>query len=155
MPNWRQIVVGDAFKISPGGFNHYRDLFLMWPFLLFSIVATANLFSSDHGQRSYALKAALCAAVAILLAKERFILFIAALFFVAVRLAVAVVFLHTWQVLLATVASCGLLVVLIRSRTFANWKPSYATEKGLHILDLIAVVGGLLVAVSLAIWFKP
>jgi hypothetical protein len=44
MPNWKQIVVGDAFKISPGGFNHYRDLFLMWPFLLFSIIAISNIF---------------------------------------------------------------------------------------------------------------
>ena len=155
MPNWRQIVVGDAFKISPGGFNHYRDLFLMWPFLLFSIIAVSSFFSSDHIQRSYSLKAGLCALVAILLAKERSIMCIAALFFVAVRLAVAAIFLHTWQVLFATLASGGLLVMLVRSRIFANWKPSYATEKGWHALDLVVGVSGLLVAAGVAIWLRP
>jgi hypothetical protein len=155
MPNWRQFVVGDAFKISPGGFNHYRDLFLMWPFLLFSIIAVSNFFTSDHVERSYSLKAGLCAIVVILLAKERLIMLITALFFVAVRLAVAAIFLHTWQVLLATLASGGLLIVLIRSRIFANWKPRYATEKGWHALDLVVGVSGILVAAAIAIWLRP
>jgi hypothetical protein len=155
MPNWRQIVVGDAFKISPGGFNHYRDLFLVWPFLLFSIIAISDFFSSDHLQRSYALRAGLCAVIAILLAKERFILLMAALFYVAVRVLVALVFLHNWKVLLAALLSCGLFIVLIRSRTLANWKPSYATDGGQHSLDVIVGVSGLLVAVGIAIWMRP
>jgi hypothetical protein len=155
MPNWKQIVVGDAFKISPGGFNHYRDLFLMWPFLLFSIIAISNIFSSDHVPRSYAWKASLCAALAILLAKDKLILFTGALFYVAVRLLVALLFVHDWKVLLATLLSRGALAVLICSRTFANWKPSFVTDKDLNSLDLIVGIGGLLVAVAIAILIRP
>jgi hypothetical protein len=35
------IIIGDAFKVSPGGFDHYRDLFLMWPF--FALLDSGNL----------------------------------------------------------------------------------------------------------------
>jgi len=73
MPNWKRIVLGDAFKLSPGGINHTRDRFLMWPFLLVSIVAIANLSAHEFAYRSYGFRAAASAVVAILLAKERLI----------------------------------------------------------------------------------
>ena len=79
MPNWKRIIVGDAFKLSPGGINHYRDQFLMWPFLLFSVLAVTNLFARESAYRAYGFKSAVCAVVAILLAKERIILFMASL----------------------------------------------------------------------------
>jgi hypothetical protein len=42
MRNWnRIIVVGDAFKPSSRNLDYYRDLFLVWPFLLFSIIAVS------------------------------------------------------------------------------------------------------------------
>jgi hypothetical protein len=71
MPNWKRIIVGNAFKPPPGGIDHYRDLFLTWPFLLFSIIAISSPFASDSAHRSYGIKSAVCAVVAILLAKER------------------------------------------------------------------------------------
>jgi hypothetical protein len=107
MPNWKRIIVGDALKLSPGGIDHYRNLFLTWPFLLFSIVAISNLFASDSAYRSYGIKSGVCAVVAILLAKERLILFLAALGYVAIRLAVAVVFIHDWKVVLGFLLSGG------------------------------------------------
>jgi hypothetical protein len=155
MPNWKRIIIGDAFKVAPGGFNHYRDLFLVWPFLLFSIIAISNIFASGPAERLHALRAGLCAVAAILLAKERLPLFMAALFYVAVRLLGALILLHDWKVLLGALLSCALFVVLIRSRTFANWKPSYATEKGQHSLDIVVTVGGLLFALAIAIWINP
>jgi hypothetical protein len=37
MPDWKRLIVGDAFQLSSRDFNYYRDLFLLWPFLLFTI----------------------------------------------------------------------------------------------------------------------
>jgi hypothetical protein len=44
MPNWKRIIIGDALKVSSSGINQLRDLFLMGPFLLFSIVAVSGVF---------------------------------------------------------------------------------------------------------------
>jgi hypothetical protein len=155
MPNWKRIIVGDALKLSPGGINHYRDLFLTWPFLLFSIVAISNLFTSDSANRSYGIKSAVFAVVAILLAKERLILFLAALGFVAIRLAVAVIFIHDWRVLVGFLLCGGILLAILRSRAGVSWKPSYARTNGLGSLDLVVGVSGLGVAIALAMWMKP
>jgi hypothetical protein len=155
MLNWKRMIVGDAFKLSSGGINHYRDLFLTWPFLLFSIVAILNLFASDSAHRSYGIKLAVCAFVAILLAKERLILFVVALGYVAIRLAVAVIFIHDWRVLLGLLLSSGILLAILRSRVGVSWKPSYAITKGLNSLDLVVGVSGLGAAIALAMWMKP
>ncbi len=155
MPSWKRIIVGDPFKLSPGGSNHYRDLFLTWPFLLFSIVAISNLFASDPAYRSDGIKSAVCAVVAILLAKERLILFLVALGYVTIRLAVALIFMHDWRVLLGFLVSGGILLAILRSRTGVSWKPSYATTNGLGSLGLVVVVSGLGIAFALAMWMKP
>jgi hypothetical protein len=155
MPNWKPIIVGDAFKLSPGGFNHYRDVFLIWPFLLFSIVAVINLPAPQSAYRSYGIKAAVCAVVAILLAKERLILFLAALLWVVIRLGYALIFVHDWSVLLGLLLCGGTFFAILQSRAGMDWRPSYARTKGMGGLDLIAGVSGLGLAIALAIWMKP
>jgi hypothetical protein len=62
MPDWKKIIVGDAFKVSSGGVNQLRDLFLVWPFLLFSIIAVSGLLGPNETDRSYAIKSGVCAA---------------------------------------------------------------------------------------------
>jgi hypothetical protein len=155
VPNWKRVVVGDAFKVSSGGINHYRDLFLAWPFLLFSIVVISHLFSPDSVYRHYALKSALCATAAILLAKERLILLSAALGYVTIRLAVTLIFIHDWRVLLGAILCGGVLFAIVRSGALSNWKPSYASEKSTYILDLVVGVSGLCLAIAVAMWLKP
>jgi hypothetical protein len=105
MTDWRRILVGDAFKVSPGGINHYRDLFLMWPFLLFSIVAISSLFDTVAAHHAEAFKFTLCAIVTILLAKERLILLLVALGYMGIRLTVAVFFIHDRKVLLGALSA--------------------------------------------------
>ena len=155
MPNWKRIIGGDAFKLSPGGFNHYRDVFLMWPFLLFSLVAVFNLPASQSAYHSYGIKAAVCAVVAILLAKERLLLFLAALLWVVIRLGYALIVVHDWRVLLGLVLCGGTFFAILRSRAVMDLKPSYLRTKGLGGLDLIVGVSGLGLAIALGMWMKP
>lgn len=93
--------------------------------------------------------------MAILLAKQRLILVLAALGYVVIRLAVALIFVHDWRTLLAFLLSGGALFTLLCSRVLLNWKPSYASERGLHLLDLIVVVSGLGLAIVIVMWIKP
>ena|SRR5713101_3753341 len=132
MPNWKRIIVGDAFKVSSGGANQLRDLLLVWPFLIFSIIAVSLLFGPNPADRSYAIKSGLCAIATILLAKERLMLLTGALLYVSLRLAAALIFVHDLKILLGLIASGGILFAILRSKAISNWKPSYATEQGLH-----------------------
>jgi hypothetical protein len=76
MSDWKRIIVDDAFKVS-SGINHLRDIFLAWPFLLFSIITHLGpIWPTDH---SCAVQAALCAVTTILLKKERLMLLTGAL----------------------------------------------------------------------------
>ena len=51
VPDWKRVVVGDAVQLSSRDFNYYRDLFLVWPFLLFTIAGLVNLFGVGHDHR--------------------------------------------------------------------------------------------------------
>src|SRR6266481_8121992 len=155
MPNWKRIIVGDAFKVSSGGVNQLRDLFLVWPFLLFSIIAVSGLFGAHETDRSYAIKSGICAAMAVLLARERLMLIAGALAYVSIRLAVALIFVHDSKVLLALMVWGGILLAIVRFAVKSNWKPSYTTEKGMHLLDLVAGLSGLVLAIVVARWIKP
>lgn len=144
MPNWNRIVVGDAFKLSSTDINYYRDLFLIWPFLGFSLGAISNLFSpASPIYRIYGFKLAACAVAAIFLAKERIVLLLGALAYVAVRLSIAIIFIHTREMLVWLLVSGSLALTILRSRWVRDYKPSYARPNGLHVLDLIVGVSGM------------
>jgi hypothetical protein len=71
--NWKRLIVGDAFTLPSRDLNYYRDLFLLWPFLLFTLAGFAGLFDRDHNYRAAVVLLSL-SAVPILLARERFVL---------------------------------------------------------------------------------
>lgn len=73
MPNWKQMIVGDAFRAPSRDFNYYRDTFLIWPCLVFTIVGLVNLFGGGHERRLGFIFAGL-SILLILLARERVIL---------------------------------------------------------------------------------
>jgi hypothetical protein len=93
--------------------------------------------------------------VAVLLAKERLLLITWALAYLSIRLAVALIFVHDSRTVLALIVSGGFLLVIVRFAVNSNWKPSYATEKGMHLLDLVAGLSGLVLAIVIARWIKP
>ena len=155
MPNWNRIIVGDAFKVQPGGFNYYRDLFLMWPLLGFSMVTTSILIGPRSADSLYGLKSAACAAIVLLLAKEKRLLAFTAASYVALRMAVGIIFIHTWQMLEWLLISGGVLLVVFLSGTFKDCKPSYVWPKELHVLDIVIGVLGLVTMIGIFQWIRP
>jgi hypothetical protein len=74
--------------------NYLRDVALFWPFVLYSIFGVASAFSP--GYRQFAIRCAVVAIVALLLAKEKLLLFVVGLGFIAIQCAITLV-LHSWN----------------------------------------------------------
>lgn len=140
MPNWKQLVVGDAFRLPSHDFNYYRDLFLIWPFLLFTIAGLANLFSRGHDHRLGFIFAGL-SLLSLLFARERIALIGGGLGFCAVQSLVSFFLRHDWVGLAVAIPSGALFIVLIR--LLKNYKPSYEWPKGLSIAAVLVVLSSL------------
>jgi hypothetical protein len=76
MPDWKRIVVGDAFRLPSRDINYYRDLFLLCPFILFAVAGIFKLLSQQWVVGAECLGIALGA---LLLSRERLLLFLGAL----------------------------------------------------------------------------
>ena len=74
--------------------NYLRDMALFWPFVLYSIFGVASAFSP--GYRHFAIRCAAVAMAALILAKERLLLFVVGVGFIAVQCAFTLV-LHSWN----------------------------------------------------------
>jgi hypothetical protein len=140
MPNWKQLIVGDAFRLPSRDLNYYRDLFLMWPFLLFTITALVNLFSIGKDHR-LGLELAALSILSILLARERIALIGGALGFCAVQSLVSFFLRHDWVGLAVAIPSAALFIVLIR--LLKDYKPSYGWPKGLSIATVLVGLSSL------------
>lgn len=140
MVSWKRVIIGDAFRAPSHDFNFYRDSFLAWPFLLFSVAALANLFSHGSDHRPGFEFAAL-SVLSILLARERFVLISGALGFCAVQSLVTFFLRHDRVGLVVAIISGALLLVCIRS--LKNYKPSYEWPKGLSIAALLLSLSSL------------
>ncbi len=113
MPNWKQVIVGDAFRVPSRDFNYYRDSFLIWPFLLFTIAGLVNLFSGNH-DHLLGFKFVGLSLLSILLARERIILVGGALGFCAVQSLLSLFFRHDWIGLVVAIPTGALFLLLIR-----------------------------------------
>jgi len=154
MLDWHRIIVGDAFKASSGDINYYRDLALMWPFLLFSITSILQLISPESpAYRVYGFKLAACAIVAIILAKEKLLLIVGSLAFVTLRLAVALLFRWNSHAFVALLVAGGVILAILRIHR--DWKPSYEWPDKMHVIDLVVGVSSLGLALALAVWMRP
>ena len=150
MPNWKQVIVGDAFRVPSRDLNYYRDLFLMWPFLLFTIAGLGSLFSGGHDHRSGFIFAGL-SLLSILLARERFILIGGALGFCAVQSLLSFFLKREWLGLEIAIPSGILFLVLIRS--LKNYKPSYGWPgRGHTIVDLLVGLSSLGLSILVFHW---
>jgi hypothetical protein len=150
MPNWRRIVVGDAFKLSSGDPNYYRDLVLFWPIFLFSIAALAQFTGGNVADRHYAVKLLGCAVVAMLLAKEKLLLLMGIAGFVAFRCLWAFFLMqHDWR-LLVTFVLCVCVVAPFRNRRF-----SYQWPQRILVTDLIVGLSSLGGTIAVIRWMQP
>lgn len=156
MPNWNQILGWDDFKTQTASFDYYRDIFLTWPFLGFSIAAISILVAPQSpAYRIFGLKLATCAVVALLLAKERLLLVLVASAYLAIRMAIAIIFSHTWVTLALLLVSSGTLLVVFRSGVLKGRTLSYAIPKKQPALAIAVGVLGLGVMMAIGFWMKP
>jgi hypothetical protein len=142
------MIVGDVFRAPSRDFNYYRDTFLIWPFLLFTIVGLVNLFGG-HDHRLGFIFAGL-SVLLILLARERVILVGGALGFCAVQSLVSFFLRHSWMGLAVAIPSGALFFVLVRS--LKDYKPSYGWPTGLSIVDLLIGLSSLGLSILVFRW---
>jgi len=134
--------------------DFYRDRFLLWPILLFSILAIANILAPESAQdRIYGYKLAACAIVAFLLAKERVVVLFAGTAFVALRLAVAVAITWDWKAYgVGLLLSTGIILALVPA--LRRWKPNYEDPPQTNVPGLLCVVAGIVAAVTVVLFLK-
>jgi len=151
VPDWKRVIVGDAFQLPSRDFNYYRDLFLIWPFLLFTIAGLVNLFSVGHDHR-LGFKFMALSLVTLLLARERFALIGGALGFCAVQSGISFALKHEWVALAVSILTGVVFLLLIRS--MRDYKPSYRWPKGLSIVDLLVGLSSLGLTIALFSWLR-
>jgi hypothetical protein len=135
--------------------DYYRDRFLLWPTLLFSVLAIANVVAPESPSgRIYGFKLAACAVIAVLLAKERLVIILAGVGFVALRLAAALATTRDWKAYGASLlVSIGILVALLP--LLRRWKSSYEDPPKAGIAGVLFVVAGIIAAVAVVLLLKP
>ena len=132
MPDWKRIIVGDAFRLPSRNVNYYRDLFLVWPFLLFTIAALANIFGGSHDHR---LGLKLSALSVLTLARERLVLLSGGLGFCAVQSLVSFALRHDWVGLVVGILTGALFLMLILA--LKDHKFSYQSPSGMKLVDVL------------------
>lgn len=154
MPDWKKLIVGDAFEPSTKDPNYYRDLALLWPLLAFSI-ATAAALTDDSLSRSYLYKSLAGLIVCLLLAKEKAFLIGVAGAFVAVRALIALFFFWgkpEFSQTLLWVLGPGLVfaAALYYQARFQKGRLSYRWPQKFFMADLL--VGMTSLAITLALF---
>ena len=153
MPDWRRLIIGDAFALQSRDPNFLRDVFLTIPFLLSTIIAVTAALGPAHDYRA-AMKCAVISVLAILLARERFVLIGASLGFVCLQSLISFVLKHDPIALAVSILSGVPLLLLIR--WLADYKPSYSLEKGTTISTvLVVLVSGAFTFAILHYWIRP
>ena len=140
MPDWKKIVVGDAFRLPSRSVNYYRDVFLLCPFLIFAV---AGVFKLINRQWVIGAECVGIASLALLLARERLPLFLGAVGFCAVRFLIAIVLTQDWRGYVGLMTTGVLLFAF--GRYAKNYKPSYGWPEG-SIVELIVGLCSFLLA---------
>jgi hypothetical protein len=153
LPDWRRLIIGDAFALQSRDPNFLRDVFLVIPFLLSTIIAVTSVLGPVHDYRA-AMKCAVISLLALLLARERFVLIGASLGFVCLQSLISFVLKHNPIGLAVSILSGVPFLLLIR--WLADYKPSYSVTTGTTMSTvLVVLVSGVFTFAILHFWIKP
>jgi hypothetical protein len=153
LPDWRRLIIGDAFALQSRDPNFFRDRFLVFPFLLSTIMAVTAALGPAHDYRA-AMKCAVVSVLAILLARERLVLIGASLGFVCLQSLISFA-LKPDPIALAVSIVSGVAVLLV-IRWMGDYKPSYSVTKGTTISTvLVMLVSGVFTFAILHFWIRP
>lgn len=150
MPNWKRIIVGDAFSLSSRQGNYYRDLALLWPFMLFSLMAVSEFFSPTASRHYWAVLGVV-AVVLLGLAKEKPLLLLGSVAWLAVRSLWGLVMIGRDRNLII-VGAASWLVLVIGVFLGRRYRPSYEWPREVGTLDTLIGVASLGVTLALKIW---
>jgi cbb3-type cytochrome oxidase subunit 3 len=139
-------------KLFSGDVNYLRDVALVWPFAIFSIVAVASAYSPPN--RQIALRSAALALAAILLAKEKLLLFFGVLGFCAIQSAIALV-VHplSWIVFAVGILTAG--PFLLANRYWRNPKLAYQLPGEFGAVDMSLSFASICGSLALAYFVSP
>jgi hypothetical protein len=146
VPDWRKIVVGDAFRLPSRDVNYYRDLFLLCPFLLFAVAGIFKLLDHQWRVGSESISIAFCA---LLLARERLLLVFGAVGFCALRFGIVIARTQDWRGYVGLLVAVTLL--LIFGRFAKSYKPSYGWPEG-SIAELVVSLSSVLLTLKVFIF---
>jgi len=127
-------------KLFSRDVGYLRDLALFWPFVLYTIFGVACLFSPPD--RRLGLRFVAVAIAALLLAKDRLLLFFVGLGFIAIQCAINLV-LHPWNwaVFAAGIVTAG--PFLVANRYWRKPKLSYQLPREFRLVDALWSIASL------------
>jgi hypothetical protein len=132
--------------------NYLRDAALFWPFVLSSIFAVGCAFSPPD--RELGFRFAAVAIAALLGAKERLLLFLVSLGFVAIRCAISLALKPwSWAVFAAGVLTAG--PFLIANRYWRNPKLAYRLPNEFRLVDALWSIASLCATLVLYYFISP
>jgi len=132
--------------------NYLRDSALFWPFVLCLIIAVASAFSGR--ERQIGIRCAVLAVTALLLAKEKLLLFFAGLGFIAIQCAISLLLKPwSWAVFAAGILSAG--PCLIANRYWRRPKLSYGLPKEFRLVDALWSIASLCCTLLLFYFISP
>lgn len=132
--------------------NYLRDAALFWPFVLYSIFAVACAFSPAH--RQLGLRCGAVAIAAFLFAREKLLLFFAALGFIAIQCAINLVLKPwSWGVFAAEVFTA--VPFLLANRYWRRPRLSYQLPSQFRLVDALWSVASLIASLLLGYIVSP
>jgi hypothetical protein len=142
----------DGRKLLSRDVNYLRDVALLWPFILYSIFAVGSAFSPPD--RHLAVRFAVVAITALLLAKEKVLLFLVGLGFIAIQCVINLV-LHpwNWSVFAAGIVTGG--PFLAANRYWRKPKLAYELPTEFRLVDALWSVASLCGSLLLMYVVRP
>jgi hypothetical protein len=114
--------------------NYLRDVALFWPFVIASIAAVSWIPSPSA--RQLGIRCAVLALVALLLSKERLLIFLVALGFCAIQ-AVLNLIVHPWSWTMFAVAALAGVPFLVANRVWRKPKLAYKLPTDFGAIDML------------------
>ncbi len=126
--------------------NYLRDVALFWPFAIYSMFAIGCVF--PPGDRRLGLLFGAMAAVALVLAKERLLMFFVAMGFLATQCAIYLL-LHRWNWEVGMVGLGTGIPFLLAYRYWRHPRLAYRVPEEFTLLDALWSVASIIAALAL------
>jgi len=139
-------VIGDRTRtLFSRDLNYLRDMALFWPFVLYSIFGVASAFSP--GYRHFAIRCAAIAIAALILAKEKLLLFVVGVGFIAVQCVFTLV-LHSWNLVVFIVGILTGGTFFLAGYLWRKKRLTYKVPNEFRLVDALwsiaSIIGSLL-----------